>query len=979
MSQDLAHVALDSNSYLRAVIGATRLATQGTGAGLYGTIPAWTVTAGPYEIEFDVVFPTTTVGSIKVFFDSVDANNRTFFYLSATGALRFSGATTMYVDGVAAADNSVNHPLDGAVHHIKLVNTGTVNITNIYRKYDDTYHNTCAMFNLRLTDVNNPANSRFYPMDGDGSSSVITDTSTNSQHGTWYNRTSGDVKTVYPDAIKPSETFYLAIKFEITDNSMNKGFNNLWSLSTIDGTTRLSGYNPGSNKSFGVSAYNSNSKVDENFPATNRWSQEDGVHTLIYKFNPDGSGETFWSRGTLAANSVGVARDKQLALINLNGTVNGSGGMSGRCGCKIYEVAIYSALSAQDRTDIFNGATFESVGTIRQAYPINNSYAEFNGLSPLTPYGSPVFVNPVFSNTQEVTDSFVSFTDAEYAQADLGETRTATRGKTGLYCTIATWTPTSNFRISLKFIPRTAPTSGVASIIASTGDSAATFWVYQATNTNDKISVRAKRGGADIWITSTTTLVLNSVNTLTIEYVGPSLTIGLNGYYTTDSGGIDAGSVNVSCFYQRNTYGPFTDGYIFDVLLEDLITASNKRFYPLDSPYTGVAIAEDTNETPVSLLPHFNYFSTVGGSPTINGVAVNSSLDRFTSAAPITLPAGGAIRINLAVGYPTIDKAVAATFSVVGGGSATLTADVCDSASTVVTGVGTLTVKQARPASKTADATYKFVDVSNTGSATVTIQLTALTQSANNGLWSNRVAQDVTTIYPNTYKANQDWVFGIKFRIRDLGSEQYPMVFACGGILGSSMFKLHARTDGALILEVWDISLTGVKTNVGGASLANIAPGGDWASVGDLIVFGRKNGTTGFTELWCDRGNAYIGTSRAVSGYAFDGRITLNGEEDPSGAIIRKIKRLDVYWFYLYDSSDPADRLSIFQGEHPSTGDVRQGYECAGALADVLSGRAMTKATFAWFALPHTALAKRFGHGSADKLLQTQYYRIHGD
>ena len=527
------YLALDSTQYAQVPIGATRVATKGNGTNLYGTIPTWTVT-GPYEIEFDVVFPTTTVGSIKVFFDSADANNRTFLYLSATGAMRFSGAITMYVDGVATADNAVNHPLDGAVHHIKLVNTGTVNLTNIYRKYDDTYYNTCAMFNLRLTDVNNPANSRFYPLDNSyghtlagnplestdvltshfndtdfyywqavsgsatidgvalGSSSgrfyvnsVITCDSgaalrlnfeagvikigyhfviklevlagdctsyyadvcdslggTATQSGniitikgtrtsdkasdatykfvdfvpsggttitfkilsitqtpalTWYNRTSGDVVTVYPDAIKPGEEFYLAIKYKVTDVSKNSGYNNPFSIGrrASGAYSCISLYLPESNGKFYVDPYNGLSRTTgSGIPGrTMGVTHLDGLtHVAVVRLKADGSYE-FWIDAD-TPKYTGVP-NSQLAyamdVINLNGYANATTGAAARMGINFHYVYLYSALSGADITALMQGATPETVGTIRQGYDLNGNGNEKNGGNPLVLYGNPSF------------------------------------------------------------------------------------------------------------------------------------------------------------------------------------------------------------------------------------------------------------------------------------------------------------------------------------------------------------------------------------------------------------------------------------------------------------------------------------------------------------------------------------------------------------------------------------------------------------
>ena len=118
---------------------------------------------------------------------------------------RISGATTMTLNGSLV---NVPYTLD------------TFDVARVYQREGYGPFIGGCIWDLGLTDLTTPANSRFYPMDGDGSSSVIiTDTSANAQHGTWYNRTSSDVVTIYPYAVTMSETFTFAIKFRATGGS----------------------------------------------------------------------------------------------------------------------------------------------------------------------------------------------------------------------------------------------------------------------------------------------------------------------------------------------------------------------------------------------------------------------------------------------------------------------------------------------------------------------------------------------------------------------------------------------------------------------------------------------------------------------------------------------------------------------------------------------------------------------------------------
>ena len=541
------YLSLNSAQYAQVPIGATRNATKGNGTNLYGTIPTWTVTAGPYEIEFDVVFPTTTVGSIKVFFDSADANNRTLFYLSATGALRFSGATTMYVDGVAAADNSVSQPLDGAVHHIKLVNTGTVTVQNIGKKYDNTYYYTGAMFNLRLTDVNNSANSRFYPMDSlksddvaatgshdiiyssaslgsnlvpnwittftdagttstvsngvltavctDGASDrveipvsgltigkqylyeiecekvgstpnatidgatwgeenwngitwttaktwrkLVTATATSgvcriyagqntgvgaaagdtikirsvsireapnaglwynrtssnqlgqfaeqsgsaAKVGIWYNRTNGDVVTVYPDAIKPSDEFYLACKFKVNSEA-GKTTPRYFILGTGSGSNDAYFFRvaPGSSTA-SLFFFNGASSTVASKTITGLNILDGNSHTVVFRATTSG-GTLYFDDAANISTGTHTARTKAINTL----TINPAGDSVVQ---DVFYFFIYNNLTTEDITALMQGANPETVGTIRQGYNLNGNGNEVNGGNVLTLYNAPTFV-----------------------------------------------------------------------------------------------------------------------------------------------------------------------------------------------------------------------------------------------------------------------------------------------------------------------------------------------------------------------------------------------------------------------------------------------------------------------------------------------------------------------------------------------------------------------------------------------------------
>ena len=200
-----------------------------------------------------------------------------------------------------------------------------------------------------------------------------------------------------------------------------------------------------------------------------------------------------------------------------------------------------------------------------------------------------------------------------------------------------------------------------------------------------------------------------------------------------------------------------------------------------------------------------------------------------------------------------------------------------------------------------------------------------------NVTWHNRTSGDVVTVYPDAIKPAETFFVAARLRVTSLGSEQYPMAFSVGGALGSTLVKLQARTDGGLTLEVWDISPTGVKTALGGASIAGVAPSGDWNSAGPVIVIAKKNGMTGQTEMWVDKNSGYHSANRPVSGYAIQSKINLNGEIDTSGSVIRKISGINFHYVYLYSALSAGDITALMQGANPETvGTIRQGYNLNG-------------------------------------------------
>lgn len=555
------YIQFNSTQYAQAPIGATRVATKGNGTNLYGTIPAWAATN--WEIEFDVQFPTTTMSDKKVLDGDATGVNKIDFATNTGSKITFGAVvTSCTMDGVAVATNTVTHPLDGAVHHIKLTGTVAVSVGTLLTRYSkDQKWSSAILFNLRLTDLDTPANSRFYPMDSlksddvgstgshdiiysnaslgsnlvpnwittftdagttstisngvltavctDGASDrieipvsdltigkqylyevecekvgstpnatidgatwgeenwngitwstpktwrkVITATATSGicriyvgqntgvgaaagdtirirsvsireapNAGLWYNRTSGNVVTVYPDAIKPGEEFYFAIKYKVTDVSQNGGYNNPFSIGrrASGAYSCISLYFPESNGRLYVDPYNGTARTTGSgiMGKVMGVTHLDGLtHIAVVRLKTDGSYE-FWVDAD-TPKYTGVP-NSQLAyamdVINLNGYANATTGSVSKMGINFHYVYLYSALSAGDITALMQGADPESVGTIRQGYNLNGNGNEVNGGNALTLYGSPTFFHirhllgaigsPIYDSVVEHVDTTV--------------------------------------------------------------------------------------------------------------------------------------------------------------------------------------------------------------------------------------------------------------------------------------------------------------------------------------------------------------------------------------------------------------------------------------------------------------------------------------------------------------------------------------------------------------------------------------------
>jgi hypothetical protein len=182
--------------------------TTGDGVDVYAAIPTWTATSS-WEIEFDVIFPTsTTLPSANTsLIDGATSNNRASIYLAdSSNTLRFNtvAISSVAVDGVTVADNAYVFPTDGDVRHIKAVGTGTVVLANVLRRYDGTNYVNSAVFNLSLKQLSTPANDSFYALNESIGSSVIDDTGARNSDGTWNNRVAGDITDLGAPAQNPA-------------------------------------------------------------------------------------------------------------------------------------------------------------------------------------------------------------------------------------------------------------------------------------------------------------------------------------------------------------------------------------------------------------------------------------------------------------------------------------------------------------------------------------------------------------------------------------------------------------------------------------------------------------------------------------------------------------------------------------------------------------------------------------------------------
>ena len=413
------YLALDSTQYAQVPIGATRVATKGN-ATLQGVFPAWSP-AADFRIKCKFITTGAPSGSAYTILAGTGVNTK-FFLFQGNGVLDrltlrieqsavqyfVQSATTLLLDVVneitiERISGATTMTLNGSLVNVPYT-LDTFDVARVYQREGYGPFIGGCIWDLGLTDLTTPANSRFYPMDGDGSSSVITDTSANAQHGTWYNRTSSDVVTIYPYAVTMSETFTFAIKFRATGGSSDP---RLFTIgNTQSGYSALSCILRTSTGVVDVVRSENGSITGTASVADLGSSPVDGRdHVLIIKKTSGTAITAYLDTLASATSASGTAWSKIMRFITLNGrnaaTVDNVGES------RIHYVYLYSGnLSDSDITALMQGANPETVGTIRQGYNLNGNGNEVSGGNALALYNAPSFVRRISIPT--LVDSLTS-------------------------------------------------------------------------------------------------------------------------------------------------------------------------------------------------------------------------------------------------------------------------------------------------------------------------------------------------------------------------------------------------------------------------------------------------------------------------------------------------------------------------------------------------------------------------------------------
>lgn len=154
----------------------------------------------------------------------------------------------------------------------------------------------------------------------------------------------------------------------------------------------------------------------------------DGEDHIFIVSIPAGAGNMLmWAdaESKTYTKSVATGFSSSLLGITINGRVNNASWDAAPQEKGIWNIswlAIYSSLDSNGRAALFSGASPLTVGTLRSGdsfWAFDGNPLEYNGGTPFTFTGSPTFVQPAYRNVLDVTESYLSLSDTQYAQAPI--------------------------------------------------------------------------------------------------------------------------------------------------------------------------------------------------------------------------------------------------------------------------------------------------------------------------------------------------------------------------------------------------------------------------------------------------------------------------------------------------------------------------------------------------------------------------------
>lgn len=179
------YLEFNETQYAQAELGRVRKGTFGNGSNLHGEIPKWTPTDSQnFKISFQFQAPSANPSATSSLLAGEGSAPDLYVYQQTNGAFLYR-----YNDGNSLVWASIPPALKpGQINDIEIAhNEGIVSVTINGESVDsvtpaagdihvsavgirDTafpMQGDSSIFNLRLTDLDNPSNSRFYPMDED--------------------------------------------------------------------------------------------------------------------------------------------------------------------------------------------------------------------------------------------------------------------------------------------------------------------------------------------------------------------------------------------------------------------------------------------------------------------------------------------------------------------------------------------------------------------------------------------------------------------------------------------------------------------------------------------------------------------------------------------------------------------------------------------------------------------------------------------